>query len=76
MSKGLLYLVERIDGKELCVFQTRHEASGYISTLRAGKREWYDIKTLSPLSLLHWKPRVTGDEWKPHPGYPATEVES
>jgi len=71
MGAGFLYLVERFDGKEVVVAESRHEAVGYITDFQEG--DWYDVVPISPLALLEWSPRMTSEGYGPHPGYPTTD---
>jgi len=59
MTHGYWYAVKRIDGKQLGVAKTRHEAVGMIPKAHADKNEWLEIEPISPTFPGNWKPRMT-----------------
>jgi len=59
MKNKYWYLVRRIDGKEIAVAKTRHEAVGVKAVCHSLKPEWVEIVPIRPTPLWQWTPRQT-----------------
>jgi len=59
------YAVERVDGKQIAVYPTRHDAVGVIARCYGGQRDWYSVEPINPLSWLWWSPRYTMPDFEP-----------
>ena len=58
-----LWLIERLDGKELRVRQNRQTAR-FDATYNYHNRDLYHVEPVSACALLWWNPRVKATEWE------------
>lgn len=64
MTYSYWYKVTRHDGKELALFETRHDAAGF--SAKCHNCNEYDIQPIIPSVWLSWHPRVNPNTFEPY----------